>query len=66
MNRIVLYNQDIVIIFRCSNATAFRKMKFIRSELKKQPHQVVTIDEFCKFFDLPKSEVENAIFRKST
>jgi hypothetical protein len=33
--------------------------------LNKKPHQVVTIDEFCKVYDLPKNEVDKTLFVKS-
>ncbi len=30
----------------------------IKTQLQKQPHQVVTIDEFCNFMGVNRDEVE--------
>jgi hypothetical protein len=54
---LILRNKDICIIFDCSPATSSRKMQTIKDALSKKPHQIITIREFCEYFDLQVNEV---------
>jgi hypothetical protein len=49
MNRLCIYPKDIMIITGRSDRYGRNLIKKIKDHFKKQPHQVVTIDEFCKY-----------------
>lgn len=60
-SRIVIYPKDIQIITGKAYNTCYKLMRRIKSELRKSDHQVITIDEFCDFLGLNKTEVERAL-----
>ncbi len=50
--RVQIINKDVMQLFDCSQATAFRKIQAVKDSLGKQPNQVVTIAEFCEHYGL--------------
>lgn len=48
--------KDIMIVLRCSERKAYRKLKNLREKNGKQPHVPVTVQEFCKHVRLTKEE----------
>ncbi len=61
MAPLILYTKNIQTVFNCSHSTATRKMNLLRDVYGKKKHQVVTIGEFCKYFDLPLKEVTSRL-----
>ncbi len=52
MNRLCIYPKDIVVITGRSDRYGRKLIKRIKEHLKKQQHQVVTVDEFCRYMGL--------------
>jgi hypothetical protein len=57
MTPLIIHNKDVQKILNCAPATATRKIDLLRCALKKKHHQLVTIKEFCNYYDLPFKEV---------
>ena len=57
MNRICIYPKDIQIITGKSERYGRDIIKKIKEKLKKQNHQLVTIDEFCTYMGIQKAEI---------
>ena len=51
MIRIVIYPSDVMLIFNKSESYARKAIQIIKKSLNKEKHQVVTIKEFCHYFD---------------
>ena len=58
---IIIRPKDLQIIYRCSPATATRKMHILKDAYNKKPNQNVTIIEFCKYSDIPEAIIIKAI-----
>lgn len=58
---IIIRPKDIMMVYACSPATATRKMQLLRDVYHKKKHQAVTVNEFCKYFDIPVNEVKQAL-----
>jgi transcriptional antiterminator len=56
--RQVIHTADIVAILGVSKRTAQRKIRAIREYFKKQPHHLITVDEFCYYCGVDRSIVE--------
>ena len=52
MNRLCIYPKDIQIITGRSDRYGRNLIKKIKEHLKKQQHQVVTVEEFCVYMGL--------------
>ena len=58
---LIIRNKDIQKIYNCSPATATRKLKLVKDVLNKRKHHVVTLHEFCDYYDIPESEVTHIL-----
>ena len=52
MNRLCIYPKDIMIITGRSDRYGRNLIKKIKKHFKKQQHQVVTVEEFCRYMGL--------------
>ncbi len=57
MNRLCIYPKDIMIITGRSDRYGRNLIKKMKDHFKKQSHQVVTIEEFCKYMGLQQEIV---------
>lgn len=57
MTPLIIHNKDVQKILQCNPATATRKIKLLRDAFRKKTHQLVTVKEFCNYYDLPLKEV---------
>ncbi len=57
MNRLCIYPKDIMIITGRSDRYGRNLIKKIKDYFKKQPHQVVTIEEFCQYMGMQQDLV---------
>jgi hypothetical protein len=57
MRRSAITRKDIEIIKGCSKKTALKLLNTMRDVLSKQPHQTITIREYCKYEGLNYEEV---------
>ncbi len=57
MNRLCIYPKDIQIITGRSDRYGRNLIKKIKEHLKKEQHQVVTVDEFCHYMGLQQDVV---------
>jgi len=55
--RLVIFPYDVTAIHSCSKSTAGRKLKEAREYHQKQDHQLLTIAEYCNYFDLDYNEI---------
>ncbi|MFD1316187.1 hypothetical protein [Namhaeicola litoreus] len=59
--RICIYPQDVEIITGKSERYGRKVIKTIKDNLKKEKHQLVTVEEFCNYMGLDISRVEGLI-----
>ncbi|MBI1836414.1 MAG: hypothetical protein HYR91_04025 [Flavobacteriia bacterium] len=57
MKRIVIYPKDIMRITGKSERYSREILKKIKADLNKEKHQLVTIQEFCKYMNISIDEV---------
>jgi ribose 5-phosphate isomerase RpiB len=57
MNRLCIYPKDIQIITGRSDRYGRNLIKKIKDYLKKEQHQVVSIEEFCEYMGLQQEVV---------
>lgn len=57
MNRLCIYPKDIQIITGRSDRYGRNLIKKIKEHLKKQQHQVVTVEVFCQYMGLQQDTV---------
>ncbi len=57
MYRIDIKTDEVALLFGVSSNTARRYLRTIRHSLKKSKNHVVTIAEFCLFYDISHKEV---------
>ena len=55
--RICIYPQDVQLITGKSERYGRKIIKNIKDNLRKKKHQLVTIDEFCEYMGLEKTEI---------
>ncbi len=55
--RLAIYPKDVAIITGKSVRSACRLMVKIRTDLKKETHQILTIEEFCTYMGLKPKEI---------
>ncbi len=61
MERICLYPKDIQVLTGKSERYARKLFSNIKVSLKKEKHQLLTIEEFCTYMGLPRQEVIDKI-----
>lgn len=55
--RIIIYPKDVQKITGCSESTAGRKISLVKNTLGKRETQLLSIKEFCDFYDLNYNDV---------
>ena len=55
MDRVCIYPKDVKIITGKSERWGREIIKRIKDHFSKQPHQLVSIDEFCQYTGLQKN-----------
>jgi hypothetical protein len=61
MQRICIYPKDIQLVTGKSERYGRDLIKKIKEHFQKQPHQVVTIEEFCQYLGLCPNAVNQII-----
>ncbi|MCA0380716.1 MAG: hypothetical protein LCH58_01035 [Bacteroidetes bacterium] len=61
MQRICIYPKDIQLVTGKSERYGRDLIKKIKEHFQKQPHQVVTIEEFCQYLGLCPNTVNQII-----
>ncbi|MCH6236036.1 hypothetical protein [Cognataquiflexum rubidum] len=56
--RCVIYPKDVQLITGKSERYGQELLTKIRDHYNKQPHQFITVQEFCAFSGIPLDEVE--------
>jgi hypothetical protein len=57
MTRIVMYPSDIIILTDKSESYARKEIQNLKRVLNKEPHQKVTIKEYCHYYGFNLEEV---------
>ncbi len=57
MQRLCVYPKDIMVITGRSDRYGRDLIKKIKTYYNKQPHQVVTVEEFCQYMGLQPEAV---------
>ncbi|WP_291102580.1 MULTISPECIES: hypothetical protein [unclassified Flavobacterium] len=57
MTRIVIYPSDIIILTDKSESYARKEIQNLKKALNKEPHQKVTIKEYCRYYGFNLEEV---------
>lgn len=63
--RLVIYPVDIMKITGKSESNARKVIKSIKTLLKKEKHQKVTIEEYCDYYGFKKNNVEDILFKSN-
>lgn len=63
--RLVIYPVDIMKITGKSESNARKVIKSIKTLLKKEKHQKVTIEEYCDYYGFNKNNVEDILFKSN-
>ena len=63
--RLVIYPIDIMKITGKSESNARKVIKSIKTLLKKEKHQKVTIAEYCDYYGFNKNNVEDILFKSN-
>lgn len=61
MRRLVIHTKDVMIITGKSERYSRTLIQIVKEELRKEPHQYVTINEFAKYLGLDPEEVYSSI-----
>ena len=61
--RLVIYPIDIMKITGKSESYARKEINSIKTLLKKEKHQKVTIAEYCDYYGFKKNNVEEILFK---
>lgn len=59
--RICIYPKDVQIITGRSERYSRQLISDIKKHLNKEPHQLVTVEEFCKYMGIKSDDVTAAI-----
>ncbi len=59
--RICIYAKDVQLITGRTERYGRKLLEKIRKQLKKEDHQLVTIQEFCDYTGLPLEEIEKYV-----
>lgn len=57
MDRVCIYPKDVQIVTGKSERWGREVIKKIKTHYSKEPHQLVSIDEFCKYTGLSVQQV---------
>ena len=63
--RLVIYPIDIMKITGKSESNARKVIKSIKTLLKKEKHQKVTIAEYCDYYGFKQNNVEDILFKSN-
>jgi len=61
LKRIIIYPKDVQVLTGKSERYGRGLIQKIRGHLKKQPHQMISIKEFCDYTGLEEEEVRSHI-----
>lgn len=61
MERLCIYPKDIQVVTGRSERYGRNLIKKIKEAFSKQDHQVITIDEFCKYLGLDADTVKQRL-----
>jgi hypothetical protein len=61
MERVCIYPKDVQIVTGKSERWGREIIKKIKSHFSKQPHQLVSIDEFCTYMGLDDGVVRQRL-----
>ena len=61
MKRIVIYPSDIILLTDKSESYARKEIQNLKKVLNKEPHQKVTIREYCIYYDFSEEQVLAAL-----
>jgi len=61
MERVCIYPKDVQIVTGKSERWGREIIKRIKSHFAKQPHQLVSIDEFCQYTGLSEHTVKEKL-----
>ncbi len=62
MERLVIHPKDIQIVTGRTERYGRKIICKIKTILKKKPHQLVTIEEFCNYTGLSENHVKEVLF----
>ena len=62
MERLVIHPKDIQIVTGRTERYGRKVINKIKATLKKQPHQLVTIQEYCSYAGLSENHVKQILF----
>jgi ATP:corrinoid adenosyltransferase len=62
LKRACIYPKDVQRITGKSYRQSLRILQQIRNVLRKEKHQIVTVDEFCSFMGFDNTKVEELLF----
>ena len=62
LKRACIYPKDVQRITGKSYRQSLRILQQIRNVLRKEKHQIVTVDEFCSFMGIEMDKVEELIY----
>ena len=62
LKRACIYPKDVQRITGKSYRQSLRILHQIRNVLRKEKHQIVTVDEFCSFMGIEMDKVEELIY----
>ncbi|WP_219909575.1 hypothetical protein [Flavobacterium magnum] len=60
-SRLCIHTKDIVLLTGYSEGYCRRLIREIRARNSKQPHQPVTISEFCSYFGFTEADVRKRL-----
>ncbi|ODT51420.1 MAG: hypothetical protein ABS68_12905 [Niastella sp. SCN 39-18] len=61
MERVCIYPKDVQIVTGKSERWGREVIKKIKSHYSKEPHQLVSIEEFCQYTGLPVQTVKEKL-----
>ena len=61
MKRIVIYPSDIILLTDKSESYARKEIQNLKKVLNKEPHQKVTIREYCIYYGFNEKQVLEAL-----
>ncbi len=60
-SRICIYPKDVQNITGKSYRQSLRILHKIRTILRKQPHEWITVQEFCSYTGIPEKDIEHLL-----
>jgi hypothetical protein len=65
MDRIIMYPSDVMMLTDKSESYARKEIQKLKKALNKEPHQKVTIKEYCHYYGLILDEVLRVLSKRS-